>query len=64
MSRAGQPRVYRPPVVPVALGWACWAIFFVVGLSMVTIGPSQRDAVGSVVVGTAVLLLCTWLGDG
>jgi len=37
-------------------------MFFVVGLSTVTVGPSQHDAVGSVVVGTSVVLLSAWLG--
>ena len=62
MSSAGEPRVYRPPFVSVALGWVVGAGFFFVGLSMVTIGPSQHDAVGSVVVGTLVLVLSAWLG--
>jgi hypothetical protein len=34
--------------------------FLVVGLSMVTIGPNQRDGVSSVVIGTFVLLLSVW----
>lgn len=62
MSSAGQLRVYRAPFVSVALGWVCWAIFFVVGLSTVTIGPGEHDAVGSLVVGIPVLLLSAWLG--
>jgi hypothetical protein len=62
VSSAGELRIYRAPFVPLALGWVCCAGFFFVGLSMVTVGPSQHDAVGSVVVGTAVLLLSAWLG--
>jgi hypothetical protein len=62
VSSASEPRVYRAPFVSVALGWAGCVGFFVVGLSMVTIGPSQHDAVGSVVVGTLVLVLSAWLG--
>jgi hypothetical protein len=62
VSSAGELRVYRAPFVSAALGWVGCGIFFVVGLSMVTVGPSQHDAVGSLVVGTSVLLLSAWLG--
>ncbi len=62
MAHTAVPRVYRPsfpsfygPGVAVAAG------FLVVGLSMVTIGPSQRDGVSSVVIGAFVLLLSVWL---
>jgi hypothetical protein len=47
-------RAWRPP------GWVRGC--FIVGLSMVTIGPSQRDAIGSVAVGALGLLLSVWLG--
>ncbi len=62
MSSAGELRAYRAPFVSAALGWVGCGIFFVVGLSMVTVGPSQHDAVGSLVVATSVLLLSAWLG--
>ena len=62
MSSAGELRVYRAPFASVAPGWVGSAAFFVVGLSMVAIGPSQHDAVGSVIVGTLVLVLSAWLG--
>jgi hypothetical protein len=56
-------RVYRARFSSIALAWMGCAGFFVVGLSMVTIGPSQHGGVGSVVVGTLVLLLSAWLGS-
>jgi hypothetical protein len=62
VSSAGELRIYRAPFAPLALGWVCCALWFVLGLGMVTVGPSEHDAVGSVVVGIPVLLLSGWLG--
>lgn len=62
MSSTGELRVYRAPLVSAALGWVVCGGFFFVGLSMVTVGPSQHDAVSSLAVGTLVLLLSAWLG--
>lgn len=62
MSSAGELRVYRAPFASVAPAWVGSAAFFLVGLSMVTVGPSQHDVVGSLVVGIPVLLLSAWLG--
>jgi len=61
MSGAGELTVYRPPFLGIALGLACAAIFFIVGLSMVTIGPSQHDW-AAVAFGALVLLVSLWLG--
>lgn len=62
MSGAGELKVYRPPFVCIALGLVCSAIFFIVGLSMVTIGPSQHDAASAAAVGALVLLFSLLLG--
>jgi hypothetical protein len=60
MSGAGELKVYRPPFLGRALGLVCSAVFFLVGLSMVTIGPSQHDW-AAVVLGALGLLLSLWL---
>jgi hypothetical protein len=38
------------------------AAFLLVGLAMVTIGPSQPEAVYSVIIGAIALLVALWLG--
>ncbi len=62
VSGAGERKVYRPPVICMALAWVASAGFFVVGLSMVTIGPSQHDGASAVAVGAVVLLFSLWVG--
>ena len=62
MSAAGEPRVYRPPLLTRSLGWVICAIYLAIGLSMVSIGPSERDGPSAVVIGALVLLLSLWLG--
>jgi hypothetical protein len=47
----------------VGLAWVGCAGFFVVGLSMVTVGSSQHGGVGIVVLGTLALLFSAWLGS-
>jgi hypothetical protein len=42
MGNAAELRVYRARFSSIALAWVACAGFLVVGLSMVTIGPSQR----------------------
>ena len=59
MSGTGVLKVYRPPFFSLALGWLFAGFWFLLGLSMVTIGPSQRDW-GSVGVGVVVLLIGLW----
>jgi hypothetical protein len=55
-------RVYRPSILLLAPMWAVVAAFLLVGLSMVTIGPSQPLPVSSVITGAVVLLIALWLG--
>ncbi len=62
MSAVSELKVYRPPLLCLALGWVVFAAFFVVGMSMVTIGPSHRGGASAAVVGALVLLLS--LGSG
>lgn len=62
MGSAAELRVYRSPITSIGLAWVGCAVFFVVGLSMVTIGPSQHGGVGSVVVGALALLFSAWFG--
>ena len=54
-------KVYRPPVLSRVIAWVATGVSFLVGLSMVTIGPSQRDGASTVAVGALVLLLSLWL---
>jgi|SRR5215469_628810 len=54
--------VYRAPFACLAPAWVGAGVLFIVGLSMVTIGPSQRGAIGSVAVGALGLLFSVWLG--
>jgi hypothetical protein len=61
VSRAGELKVYRPPFLVRALSWALSAAFFFIGLSMVSIGLSQRDW-GAVAIGVLVVLFSLWLG--
>jgi hypothetical protein len=61
VNNAAYLKVYRPPIASSVLGWVCCAIFLLVGLSMVTVGPSEHDAVGAGIVGTLTLLLAGWL---
>jgi hypothetical protein len=63
MGSAAELRVYRAPFPSIGLAWVGCAAFFVLGLSMVTIGPSQHGGVGSVVVGTLALLFSAWFGS-
>lgn len=55
-------RVYRASFLCIAPAWVGCVGFFVVGLSMVTIGPSQHGGALSVVVGAFALLFSLWLG--
>jgi len=58
---ADEPDVYRAAVACRVPGWLVPVVFLIVGLSMVTIGPSQRGAIGSVAVGALGLLFSGWL---
>ena len=62
MSAVSELKVYRPPLLCLALGWVVFAAFFLVGMSMVTIGPSQRGGASAAVVGALVLLLSLGIG--
>jgi hypothetical protein len=62
VNGAGKLKVYRPPFLSLALAWVGAGLFFVVGLSMVTIGPSHRDGASSVVLGALALLLALSIG--
>jgi hypothetical protein len=59
---AAQTKIYRPQSVSIILGGAAAATFFVVGLSGVTVGASQHDGAGSVVVGAVAVLFSLCLG--
>lgn len=61
MGAAAELKVYRASFIAIAPAWVGSVVFFVVGLSMVTIGPSQHGGVGSVVVGTLALLGFVWM---
>lgn len=61
MGGAAELKVYRASFIAIAPAWVGSVIFFVVGLSTVTIGPSQHGGVGSVVVGTLALLVSVWM---
>ena len=60
--RTDELKVYRPPFLSTAFGLACDAVFFIIALSMVTIGSGQRDPALNVVSGVLLLLGCLWLG--
>jgi hypothetical protein len=63
MGTAAELRVYRARSRSVGLAWAGCAGFFVVGLSMVTVGSGQHGGVGVVVLSALALLFCAWLGS-
>jgi hypothetical protein len=55
MESVAEPRVYRPSFLGIAPAWVGSVAFFVVGLSMVTIGAQRYGGVSSVVVGALAL---------
>lgn len=59
MSGTGGLKVYRPPFLSTPLGLLIAAVWFLIGLSMVTIAPFDW---GTLAVGTLALLLSLWLG--
>ena len=61
MGGAAELKVYRASFIAIAPAWVASVGFFVAGLSMVTIGPSQHGGVGSVVLGTVALLFSVWM---
>jgi Bacterial PH domain len=60
MSGVDKLKDYRPPFVSVALAWIFTGLWLVLGLSMVTIGPSERDW-GGTVIGALMLLVALGL---
>ena len=55
-------RVYRPSFPSFyGPGGAAAAGFFLVGLSMVTIGLTQRDGLSAVIIGAVTLLFSAWM---
>ena len=62
MASAAVLRVYRPSFPSFyGPGGAAAAGFFLVGLSMVTIGPTQRDGLSAVIIGAVALLFSVWM---
>ncbi len=62
MGDSTELKVYRASLICIAPGWACFAGFLIVGLSMVTVGPDDHGGALSVVVGASVLLMSLWAG--
>jgi hypothetical protein len=62
MAESTELKVYRGSSISIALAWLCLVFFFLLSLSIVTIGPQQRGGLPSVVIGALLLLFCFWQG--